>query len=70
MAQQIGSQVGVWTKVVETVELEDTGDILMPLKRISVKYATKAIEFHKINKHELAKYYDEQSANVDRLINA
>jgi len=25
MAQQIGSQVGAWTKVVETVELEDTG---------------------------------------------
>jgi hypothetical protein len=40
MAKQIDT---VWTKVTETVELEDTGDILMPLKRVSVKYAAKAL---------------------------
>jgi len=58
-----------WTKVVETVELEDTGDILMPLKRVSMKYAAKAAEFRAVNKPERAAYYDEQTVNVDRIIN-
>jgi hypothetical protein len=40
MAKQTESQ---WVKVTETVELEDTGDILAPLKRVSVKYAAKAL---------------------------
>lgn len=40
MSKQIEQQ---WAKVTETVELEDTGDILIPLKRVSVKYAAKVL---------------------------
>ena len=36
------SNQGVWTKVVETVELEDTGDILRPLKRLHARYIAEA----------------------------
>ncbi len=32
-----------WTKVVATVESEDTGDILLPLKRVAHQYAQKAL---------------------------
>jgi hypothetical protein len=39
MAKQTESQ---WAKVTETVELEDTGDILAPLKRVQKQYSDKA----------------------------
>jgi hypothetical protein len=42
MAKLIASQVGAWTKVTETVELEDTGNIMTPLIRVSMAYARKA----------------------------
>jgi hypothetical protein len=66
MAKQTEQQ---WAKVTETVALEDTGNILTPLIRVSMKYAAKAAEFRAVNKPELAKYYDEMTVNVDRIIN-
>jgi hypothetical protein len=32
----------VWKKAEETVEMEDTGDIMIPLIRVSMAYAKKA----------------------------
>lgn len=60
----------VWKKAEKTVEAApDTGDILMPLKRVSMRYYKRALRHEKAGKPERAKYYREQTANVERLIN-
>lgn len=69
MAKQIASQVGAWTKVAETVELEDTGDILAPLKRIELQYLMRADKHEKAGKPERATYYHEQANNIARIVN-
>jgi hypothetical protein len=69
MAKQIASQVGAWTKVEETVELEDTGDILAPLRLIEIQYLSHAAKHEAAGKPERAAYYHEQARNVARLIN-
>ena len=47
---------------------EDTGDILVPLKRVRDQYTARAMEFEKANKSHLAAYYREQAENVGRLV--
>jgi len=66
MAKQIEQQ---WVKVVETVELEDTGDILNPLRRVLAKYLSRAAKHEEAGKPERAAYYNEQAGNLMRLIN-
>ncbi len=69
MAKQIASQVGAWTKVTETMEMEDTGDILTPLRRVLAKYLSRAAKHETAGKPERAAYYNEQARNLMRLIN-
>jgi hypothetical protein len=58
----------VWTKTVDTVELEDAGDILDPLKRVLNMYLYTASR-HEANGHpERAEYYHQQAENIGRLI--
>ena len=61
-----------WTKVVEKVELEDTGDILRPLKKLHARYIAEA----KIREQaaleagapKLAAYYRQAAVNIGRLV--
>jgi non-ribosomal peptide synthetase component F len=60
----------VWKKAEETVEMEDTGDILTPLRRIERQYLARAARHVVAGKPERAEYYDEQANNIARMINA
>jgi hypothetical protein len=66
MAKQIEQQ---WAKVTETMELEDKGDILAPLRRVEVRYLLRAAKHEAAGKPERASYYHEQANNIARLIN-
>jgi len=66
MSKQIEQQ---WAKVTETVQLEDTGDILTPLRRIEQQYLMRAAKHEAAMKPERAAYYHEQAGNLARLIN-
>jgi hypothetical protein len=59
----------VWKKAEETVEMEDTGDILTPLRRVEQKYLARAAKHEAAGKPERAAYYDEQANNIARIIN-
>ena len=59
----------VWKKAEETVEMEDTGDILTPLRRVLAKYLSRAAKHETAGKPERAAYYNEQASNLMRLIN-
>jgi hypothetical protein len=59
----------VWTKPAETVEMEDTGDILAPLRRVLVRYLARAEKHETAGKPERAAYYNEQATNLKRIIN-
>jgi len=61
--------VQVWKKVEETIETEpDTGDILIPLRRVKCQYLARAVKHELSGKPERAEYYREQAENVGRLI--
>jgi hypothetical protein len=61
--------VSVWKKVVEVVEVgEDTGDILQPLKLMSLQYRARALKHTDAGYPERAEYYNEQALNVDLLV--
>ena len=59
----------VWQKAVEAVEVgEDTGDILAPLKRVKEQYGKRATRHEAAGRLQCAEYYNEQAANVERMI--
>ncbi len=78
MAQETESTVTAWQKVVNTVELEDTGDILTPLRRMYEHYVSKANKLYqqavenpekRANIHKNAEYYRQAAEAVQGLIN-
>ena len=75
MAKQIASQMTAWAKPIQTVELADTGDPTLVLRRIYQKYAKKAIELYQkvsgdnaIRIRAAAEYYEQASIDIQRLI--
>jgi hypothetical protein len=68
MAKEIAAQVGVWKKVEAQVEQTDTGDILVPLRRVQQQYLDKAAKVGVVRQPELAAYYQEAAVNVGRLL--
>jgi hypothetical protein len=46
MAKETAATVTAWAKVVETVQMEDTGDILTPLRRMYEHYVSKACKLY------------------------
>lgn len=66
------SNQAAWTKVVETVELEDTGDILRPLKRLHAKYIAEAeireIAARDAGKPTMAVFYRTAATNIGRML--
>ena len=70
MAKTIESGQTKWAKVTETVQMEDSGDILYPLRKVQVEYYIRALRAEGAGHPERAAYYHEQVKNVGRLINA
>ena len=78
MAQETAATVTAWQKVVNTVELEDTGDILTPLRRMYEYYVSRANKLYqqavenpekRANIHKNAEYYRQASEAVQGLLN-
>ena len=78
MAQETAATVTAWQKVVNTVELEDTGDILTPLRRMYEHYVSKANKLYqqaienpekRANIHKTAEYYRQAAEAVQGVIN-
>ena len=78
MAQETEKNVTAWRKVVNTVELEDTGDILTPLRRMYEHYVSKANKLYqqavenpekRANIHKNAEYYRQAAEAVQGLLN-
>ena len=58
-----------WKKAEETLETAvDTGDILVPLRRIRMQYVNRALKHIDAGHTERAMYYTEQAENVGSLI--
>ena len=70
MAKTIESGQTKWAKVTETVEMEDSGDILYPLRKVQVEYNVQALRHEAAGRTANAAYCREQVANIGRLINA
>jgi hypothetical protein len=70
MAKTIESGQTKWAKVTETVQMEDSGDILYPLRKVQVEYYIRALRHEGAGRIQQAAYYHEQVKNVGRLINA
>jgi len=78
MAKETAATVGAWTKVQSTVEIEDTGDILTPLRRMYEFYVTKSCKLYqqaaenpekRANIIKNAEYYKQSAEAVQALIN-
>jgi len=78
MAQETEKTVTAWRKVVETVPMEDTGDILTPLRRMYEHYVSKACKLYqqatenpekRANIIKNADYYKRAAESVMAVIN-
>lgn len=78
MAQETAAMVTAWQKVVETVQMEDTGDILTPLRRMYEYYVSRANMLYqqavenpekRANIHKNAEYYRQAAEAVQGLLN-
>jgi hypothetical protein len=68
MAKQTAAQMTAWVKTEAKVEQADTGDILMPLRRVQKQYHDRAVKHEANGRHGQAIYYREQEINVGRLL--
>jgi hypothetical protein len=78
MAQETEKNVTAWRKVVNMVELEDTGNILTPLQRMYEHYVSKACKLYqqatenpekRANIIKNADYYKRAAENLLTVIN-
>ena len=78
MAQETEKNVTAWRKVVNMVELEDTGDTLTPLRRMYEYYVSRACKLYqqatenpekRANIIKNADYYKRAAENLLTVIN-
>jgi hypothetical protein len=58
-----------WAPEQAKATIDGEGDILVPLKRVALKYLMRAAKHEASGRITQAIYYHEQAENVDRLIN-
>ena len=78
MAKETAATVDAWTKVQSTVEIEDLGNILIPLTRMYEYYVSKSCKLYqqatenpekRANIIKNADYYKQAAEAVQGLIN-